>query len=414
MALTDKTNKSILYVSYDGMTDSLGQSQVIPYLTEISKNGYEIHILSAEKPEAYAKRKDFIGKLLSDNNIQWHPISYTKKPPIVSTVKDVFRMKKEARCLHKQYNFSIIHCRSYISAFVGVYMKRKFGTKFIFDMRGFYADERVDGKLWNRSNPIYNAVYKYFKRKERLFFTQADHTISLTYAGCDIIHTFEGLENIPIEVIPCCADTDLFDFHNTSPAKTAELRQSLGFSESDYVVTYLGSIGTWYMADEMMHFFKLLKDKRSNARFLFISHDNPQIIHSLCDKYGVDRNSIIVKPTERENVPAMIAVGNVSLFFIKPVFSKKASSPTKLAELLGMGMPVICNGDVGDLDKFMHDTPFGMITTKFDDDSLKKLVSRIDTLRNLDRKYLRKISLDLFSLKIGAERYLKVYRGLES
>ena len=108
MALTNKTNKSILYVSYDGMTDSLGQSQVIPYLTVLSKNGYDIHILSAEKPEAYAKRKDFIGKLLSGNNIQWHPVPYTKKPPIVSTVKDVFRMKKEARRLHKQYNFNII------------------------------------------------------------------------------------------------------------------------------------------------------------------------------------------------------------------------------------------------------------------------------------------------------------------
>ena len=409
----DTQKNAVLYVSYDGMTDSLGQSQVIPYLTVLSKNGYEIHILSAEKPDAYAKRKDFIGKLLSDNNIQWHPVPYTKKPPIVSTIKDVFRMKKEARRLHRLYNFGIIHCRSYISAFVGVYMKRKFGTKFIFDMRGFYADERVDGKLWNRSNPIYNAVYKYFKRKENLFFTQADHTISLTYAGRDIIHTFAGLENIPIEVIPCCADTDLFDFHKTDIGKVAQLREKLGFAESDFVVTYLGSIGTWYMADEMMHFFKFLKDSRPNARFLFISRDNPQIIHALCDKYGVARDCITVEPADRENVPAMIALGNVSLFFIKPVFSKKASSPTKLAELLGMGMPVICNGDVGDLDKFMHDTPFGLITTKFDDDSLKALVSQIDTLQNLDREYLRKISLDLFSLKIGAERYLQVYEKLK-
>ncbi len=406
-------NKSVLYVSYDGMTDSLGQSQVIPYLTVLSKNGYDIHILSAEKPEAYAKRKDFIGKLLSDNNIQWHPVPYTKKPPIVSTVKDVFRMKKEAHRLHKQYNFSIIHCRSYISAFVGVYMKRKFGTKFIFDMRGFYADERVDGKLWNRSNPVYNAVYKYFKRKERLFFTQADHTISLTYAGRDIIHTFAGLENIPIEVIPCCADTELFDFHKIDTAKVEQQRKDLGIAENEFVVTYLGSIGTWYMAEEMMHFFKLLKASKPNAKFLFISRDNPQIIHSLCDKYGINHSDAIVHPADRENVPTMIAVGNVSLFFIKPVFSKKASSPTKLAELLGMGMPVICNGDVGDLDKFMQDTPFGLITTKFDDETLNGLVSQVDTLQNLDREYLRKISLDLFSLKIGAERYLKVYRGLE-
>ncbi len=407
-----KPNKSVLYVSYDGMTDSLGQSQVIPYLTVLSKNGYDIHILSAEKPEAYAKRKNFIAKLLSDNNIQWHPIPYTKKPPIVSTIKDVFRMKKEAKRLHKQFNFSIIHCRSYISAFVGVYLKRKYGCKFIFDMRGFYADERVDGKLWNRSNPAYNAVYKYFKRKEKLFFTKADHTISLTYAGRDIIHTLPGLENIPIEVIPCCADTDLFDFHKVDTEKVAELRKKLGIAENDFVVTYLGSIGTWYMADEMMRFFKTLKNSKPNAKFLFISRDNPQIIHSLCDKYGINRNDTIVEPANREDVPLMIATGNISLFFIKPVFSKKASSPTKLAELLGMGMPVVCNGNVGDLDKFMQDTPFGLITTEFDDRSLENLVSRIDSLQNLDKEYLRKISLDLFSLKIGAERYLKVYEGV--
>ena len=35
------------------MTDSLGEGQVISYLTELSKNGYEFDILSFEKPEKY-------------------------------------------------------------------------------------------------------------------------------------------------------------------------------------------------------------------------------------------------------------------------------------------------------------------------------------------------------------------------
>ena len=34
----------VLYISYDGMTDSLGQSQVIPYLQELQKKDVEIHI----------------------------------------------------------------------------------------------------------------------------------------------------------------------------------------------------------------------------------------------------------------------------------------------------------------------------------------------------------------------------------
>ena len=278
-----ENRKSILYVSYDGMTDSLGQSQVIPYLIELAKSGYDIHILSAEKPEAYQRRKEFISNLLKENSISWHTTMYTKKQPIVSTVKDLKNLKKEAVKLHKQHNFSLIHCRSYIPACVGLFMKQKFGVKFIFDMRGFYADERVDGKLWNLKNPAYNAVYKYFKHKERQFFASADYTISLTYAGCDIIHNFDGLSNIPIEVIPCCADTDLFDYHKVNYEEVGKLRDSLGIKADDFVVSYLGSIGTWYMADEMIMFFKKLTEKRPNSKFLFISRDNPQIIYDLCD-----------------------------------------------------------------------------------------------------------------------------------
>ena len=40
--------KSVLYLSYDGMTDPLGQSQVIPYLSHISEN-FKITIISFEK-----------------------------------------------------------------------------------------------------------------------------------------------------------------------------------------------------------------------------------------------------------------------------------------------------------------------------------------------------------------------------
>ena len=54
----------VLYVSYDGMTDNLGQSQVIPYLKGLRKKGYAVHILSCEKEIAFEKRKKFISKLL--------------------------------------------------------------------------------------------------------------------------------------------------------------------------------------------------------------------------------------------------------------------------------------------------------------------------------------------------------------
>ena len=50
-------------------------------------------------------------------------------------------------------------------------------------MRGFYADERVDGKIWSLDNFIYKKIYNYFKSKEKEFLQFSDYTISLTENG---------------------------------------------------------------------------------------------------------------------------------------------------------------------------------------------------------------------------------------
>lgn len=404
--------KKVLYISYDGMTDPLGQSQVIPYLQKLTEKGFEIHVLSAEKPAQFADRQTFIAGLLQESKIVWHPIGYTKKPPILSTLKDVFALIRTAKKLHQSHGFSIVHCRSYIPALAGMALKKRYGLKFLFDMRGFYADERVDGNLWPQSKGIYRAIYRYFKKKERQFFIGADHTISLTYTGRDIIHNFDGLSTIPIEVIPCCADIELFDYHKTDPAKVMVLRQELGIGQNDYVICYLGSVGTWYMPDEMMHFFKILRQKMSNAKFLFITRDNPEHIFQIADKFKLDRAAIIIKPANREEVPSLISLCKASIFFIKPVFSKKASSPTKLAELLGMGVPVICNAGVGDIDRFVPDYNLGIMISQLDEIGFTEAVNKIDDLENIDPAHLRKTANELFSLEIGANRYYEVYQKL--
>ena len=46
---------NVLFISYDGMTDPLGGSQVIPYLRGLAAHGHSITIVSAEKPERRLK-----------------------------------------------------------------------------------------------------------------------------------------------------------------------------------------------------------------------------------------------------------------------------------------------------------------------------------------------------------------------
>jgi glycosyltransferase involved in cell wall biosynthesis len=240
------------------MTDPLGQSQVIPYLKELSKNGFEIHILSAEKKNNFIKNKAQIASYLENNNITWHPIYYTKKPPILSTLIDIKQIVKKAIQLHRKHQFSICHCRSYISAFAGLKLKTKFNVPFLFDIRGFYADERVDGNLWNRKNIIYNLVYLFFKKKEKKFLSNADHIISLTETGKKVMFEWPYLNpsKNTISVIPCCADLDHFNPANINSELQKQLRKELDITSKDFILSYLGSIGTWYLLDEMLDFLK--------------------------------------------------------------------------------------------------------------------------------------------------------------
>jgi len=94
----DKTK--VLYLSYDGMTDSLGKSQVLPYLIGLSAKGFDITLISFEKENRFEKFKTQIEDLTKKANINWIPLSYTSKPPVLSTLWDVYRLKKLIKKLY--------------------------------------------------------------------------------------------------------------------------------------------------------------------------------------------------------------------------------------------------------------------------------------------------------------------------
>ena len=175
----DEIMKKVLYVSYDGMTDPLGQSQVLPYISGLSKEGYEFHLISFEKEDKFNIHKDHIQSICDESGIKWHPQDYKNEGGLKKTIKQVRRMKRVVRYLQEKHNFDIVHCRSYISALSGLALKRKHNVKFVFDMRGFWANERIDGNIWTLSNPIFKRIYNYFKKKEIEFLSEADYTISL-------------------------------------------------------------------------------------------------------------------------------------------------------------------------------------------------------------------------------------------
>src|SRR5688572_13804360 len=126
------------------MTDPLGQSQVLPYLAALSSQGYRFTILSFEKKARFEKERHIVEKITQDSAICWKPMPFTKNPPVISKIYDRWKLISTAFKLHRQQQFDMVHCRGYLPSEVGLRLKRKFGVRFLFDMRGFWADEKVD------------------------------------------------------------------------------------------------------------------------------------------------------------------------------------------------------------------------------------------------------------------------------
>lgn len=401
----------VLYISYDGLTDPLGRSQILPYLSGLAAAGHRITVLSCEKPDRLAKDGPRIRRLCVEAGIAWRPLTYHKKPPILSSAFDALALERAAIRLHRGDRFDLIHCRSYIPARAGLALKRRFGTRWLFDMRGFWPDEKVEGGNWNPANPMYAAVYRYFKRLEARLLCASDHIVSLTEAGKVQLLSRPELAGggTPISVIPCCVDFD--HFRLATPAAREVAREQLGIDAGASVLAYLGSLGSWYMLDEMLDFFKAYAGRHAAARFLFVTLDDPNPIREAATAHGVDPALLIIHPATREEVPHFLAAADLGIFFIKPVFSKLASSPTKMGDMLAVGLPIIANAGVGDVEQLIRDMGCGVTVREFSRGSYEAALDRLDGLQE-PASARRDEAEQRFDVEIGIERYDRIYREL--
>jgi glycosyltransferase involved in cell wall biosynthesis len=102
----------------------------------------------------------------------------------------------------------------------------------------------------------------------------------------------------------------------------------------------------------------------------------------------------------------------VSIFFIRPTYSKKGSSPTKQGEIMSMGIPVICNSGIGDTDEIIRQTSSGIIVSDFSTAAYDKVIEQLPEVTQLSPDKIRQSAIDFFSLDKGVERYHDVYQQL--
>lgn len=399
-------SKHVLYITFDGLSDPLGQSQILPYLIGLSKNGYHIHIISCEKKDRYHKEKVRIHELISGLPIQWKHIFYDENGSSLSRLMYIRKLKRIANQIRKEKQLSLVHCRSYLSSLIGLEFKLKYKIPFVFDMRGLWADERIDGGIWNLQKPLHKFFYQYFKRKEKQFVTHADAIVSLTNSGVSELSKLYGTEIVKPKttVIPCCTNVKLFDKNSI----TKKLLIT-GINDNDHVFIYTGSIGTWYYTKELIDCMVVWKEKIKNLKLLIITRDTDEL-GKILSQYSKQVNEFVVTASASyQQVPSYLALAKAAVFFIKPAYSKIASSPTKMAECWAMGLPIITNAGIGDNDLYFNQYNGGVLINEFSNLEYEKSCS--EYLEFCSRQMnVRQLALDYFDNQDAVKKYTTIYQ----
>lgn len=405
-------HRRVLYISYNGMLDPLGQSQVIPYLKELSRAGVRFTLLSFEGEKAYTsegrERCRQLREELAKNEIDWRWLRYHKRPSLPATSYDVLAGIRYGSRLVRTEAIEMVHARSHIPATIALALKRRFGLKMIFDIRGLMAEEYVDADHWKKGN----VPYRLTKAMESRALQASDGVVTLTEKIWPAIKDWKGLQGRAVihEVVPCCIDLELFRF---SESDRERIRAELNLQDR-FVMVYSGSIGGWYLTDKTADFFVALLKRKPHGHFLWLTGGDQGLIEKLMWERGINPNQFTVRKVAPAEVSGYLSAADAGIAFYKPTFSRMATSPVKVSEYLACALPVIVNAGVGDSDTFVAAREVGGVVKDFNAGEYEQTLKTIEDLLAGDvRERARTVAENFFDVRrVGLQRYARLYENV--
>jgi glycosyltransferase involved in cell wall biosynthesis len=183
------------------------------------------------------------------------------------------------------------------------------------------------------------------------------------------------------------------------------------------VIVYVGSFGGWYLTEETIAFFASARRRDPSAFAMVLTQSDAGDVTRRLRNAGLADGDFSVRNAAPADVPRYLNAADLALSFIKPGYSKQASSPTKIAEYLISGLPVVTNAGIGDLDALIERENVGRIVREFSLASYARVLAEMDELKRdngLSRR-CREVARGRFGLEsVGGPRYRRLYRRLRA
>lgn len=366
----------VTYLTMDSVTEGVGASQVWPYVSRLAHRGQPVRLVSFEKiPRDLAEIPALV---------DWAPRHFRRGR--MAPFRRIAAAALEARSSRSR----VLHARSDLPAMAAMLARH---PCWVWDVRAFWREQRIELGGIHAGSPTDWIL----QRVEATAAQRSAAIICLSAAAKETLRARFG-EAIAdkITVIPTAVDTQVFrPGHRRSGA---EIRVLLS-----------GSYNSFYDGSLMARLLGALRDRTPvHAEWIGADRRSP-LWDALRPVLDAVRGAVPF-----DEVPVHVLRSDVGLAVCRADAGPalRAAMPTKIAEFLATGRPVVVNRGLGDMDAILSKYRCGIAVS---DRTHRAIEAAADELLDLLAdgalsERARACALDVFDLGTNVARLHEVYR----
>lgn len=368
----------LTYVTTDSLSEGVGTSQVMPYVERLARRGVEVVVHSFEKAAPATASEERMARA----NVRWCPHRFGAS----GSWGGLARVVRAVRFLR---GTELVHARSDLAAAAASIDPRR---PWVWDMRAFFTDERVDLGMLQRGSPEERVL----RMVERRLAHTSSAVVTLAAAAIPVLAQRHGPQvTSKCHVIPTCVDLDRFRPAPWPPAPP---------------VTFLlmGTLNRLYDVPAMMALVDEARTRSPVALTVLTPATSPW--DALMAAAGAVRRH--ASPGE---MPCHITTCHFGLSVRRPgVVSLQAAVPTKLGEFLAAGRPVVVNPGLGDMDALIAEYGCGVMLENGSKAACRRALDRVEALLHdpVTPERCRAAAEAHFDLERAVDRLTEIYRGV--
>lgn len=307
-----------------------------------------------------------------------------------------------------KYKIQLIHGQNYYSTFLALLLKPVTKVKVIFDVHGLVPEEYQ----YLRNKGANSMTLKLLRWIERCCVFHSDRLLCVSAKlKMELANRYPS-EAVKMTVLPSCVNTEVFKYDHS---EGTSLRSTLSFDDN-LIVAYIGNLMDWAQLDDVINTWRIIAMNDPSARFLVVTQNDLEQVRSYFFDQGFKKGEFALFTCPHDKVPAYLSASDIGLVIRSNSVFNRIASPTKVAEYLACGVPLVISPEVGDWSGLIEEQGVGITLDGRGDREWKhKIANFLSSLKNNRseiKKRCRQLVAQQFSHIQQRKRLLEIYEDL--